>query len=210
MESVNDEDWGNRVINFNSNQLNKLKNSKNDRDVKDDNSELHETMVVKDAIGLKEKDLRYVLVGEASSHTQSDLQGLSPHLLQASPQQIKKKALDKDLRISDQLEWPSESQPSQQDVTQINYEKIAKKQARFNNLKDDIKLRVLHTEIAKIYIGLKQKTRDSQELSRHSINSERSQHKQKKLTSQNERDIIMQLDFFVLIEYIKSAIDIIL
>lgn len=32
----------------------------------------------------------------------------------------------------------------------------------------------------------------------------------KKLTSQNERDIIMQLDFFVLIEYIKSAIDIIL
>lgn len=69
---------------------------------------------------------------------------------------------------------------------------------------------MLHTEIAKIYIGLKQKTRDSQELSRHSINSELSHSKKKKLTSQNERDIIMQLDFFVLIEYIKSAIDIIL
>lgn len=32
----------------------------------------------------------------------------------------------------------------------------------------------------------------------------------RRLTSQNEREIIMQLDFFVLIEYIKSAIDIIL
>jgi hypothetical protein len=32
----------------------------------------------------------------------------------------------------------------------------------------------------------------------------------RRLTSANEREIIMQLDFFVLIEYIKSAIDIIL
>lgn len=90
-------------------------------------------------------------------------------------------------------------------------EKIAKKQARFNDLKDDVKLRVLHTEIAKIYIGLKQKTRDSAELSaEQSMLSEAEANQKKRLTSQNEREIIMQLDFFVLIEYIKSAIDIIL
>jgi hypothetical protein len=67
---------------------------------------------------------------------------------------------------------------------------------------------VLHTEIAKIYIGLKQKTRDSQEVG--SILTYRSGVSPKRLDSQNEREIIMNLDFFILIEYIKSAIDIIL
>jgi len=87
-------------------------------------------------------------------------------------------------------------------------EKIAKKQARFNDLSETHKLRVLHTEIAKIYIGLKQKTRDSQEV--HSIASYKSGVSHNRLDSKSEREIIMQLDFFVLIEYIKSAIDIIL
>jgi hypothetical protein len=87
-------------------------------------------------------------------------------------------------------------------------EKIAKKQARFNDLSETHKLRVLHTEIAKIYIDLKQKTRDSQEV--HSIASYNSGVNHNRLDSKSEREIIMQLDFFVLIEYIKSAIDIIL
>lgn len=75
-----------------------------------------------------------------------------------------------------------------------------------------MKLKVLHTEIAKIYIGLKQKTRDSQEISQPSLATDKSglSNKIKRLTSADEREIIMQLDFFVLIEYIKSAIDIIL
>lgn len=77
-----------------------------------------------------------------------------------------------------------------------------------------MKLKILHNEIAKIYIGLKQKTRDSQELSQqHSVCTDKSgalSTKIKRLNSQNEREIIMQLDFFLLIEYIKSAIDIIL
>ena len=88
------------MINFNSNKLNSLKQPKN-AEAKEEASELHETMLVKDVIDIKEKDLRYVLVGEVSSHTQSDLQGLSPHLLQASPQQIKKKAMGMAMRRSD-------------------------------------------------------------------------------------------------------------
>ena len=87
-------------------------------------------------------------------------------------------------------------------------EKISRKQARFNELSEAHQLKVLHTEIAKIYIGLKQKTRDSQE--GQSVTSIKSGVSHKRLDSRNEREIIMQLDFFVLIEYIKSAIDIIL
>ncbi len=67
---------------------------------------------------------------------------------------------------------------------------------------------MLHTEIAKIYIDLKQKTRDSQEVA--SIATSQSGVSPNRLDYQNEREIIMQLDFFILIEYIKSAIDIIL
>ena len=67
---------------------------------------------------------------------------------------------------------------------------------------------MLHTEIAKIYIDLKQKTRDSQEVA--SIATYQSGVSPNRLDYQNEREIIMQLDSFILIEYIKSAIDIIL
>lgn len=73
-------------------------------------------------------------------------------------------------------------------MTDSTDERIARKQARFNELKDDLKLKILHTEIAKIYIGLKHKTRDSQEMS---IATNKSGAVNRRLTSANEREIIM-------------------